>query len=49
MFRNKILVVVTLLSMLISLAAGQWIDVANDFWASDYITQVTEKNYIEGA
>lgn len=51
MFRNKILILVlmvVLLSMPISFAVSQFTDVTSDFWGSDYITTVTEKNYIEG-
>jgi len=51
MFRNKILIlvlIVVLLSMPISFAVSQFSDVTSEFWGSDYITTVTEKNYIEG-
>jgi hypothetical protein len=51
MFRNKILILVlmvVLLSMPIAFAVSQFTDVTSDFWGSDYITTVTEKNYIEG-
>src|SRR6056297_1986306 len=51
MFRNKIMVLVltvVLLSMPISFAVSQFSDVTSEFWGSDYITTVTEKNYIEG-
>jgi hypothetical protein len=51
MFRNKIIILVlmvVLLSMPVSFAVSQFTDITSDFWGSDYITTVTEKNYMEG-
>jgi len=43
-----LVLIVVLLSMPINFAVSQFTDVTSDFWASDYITTVTEKDYIEG-
>lgn len=51
MFRNKVMIlmlVVALFSLPIGFAASQFNDVSSDFWGSDYIETVTEKNYVEG-